>query len=50
LEQLEGYEIDITFVQEFQDDAINRDELNLIRAIYPELMQETLLLTELEKE
>jgi len=50
LEQLEGYKIDITLKQDFENDAISQGEIDLVRAFFPELMRDTLYLLELEKE
>lgn len=50
MEQNNGTEFELRFKTDALDDAVSQEELDLIRAFFPELMRDTLNLLELQKE
>jgi len=50
LKDKDNYDVSIRLKTELQDDAVSEAELALIRAALPELIRETLIHMELEKE
>jgi len=50
LKNEDNYNVSIRLKAELQDDAVGEAELALIRAALPELIRETLMRMELEKE
>jgi len=50
LEKKDQYDVSISFKAELQDEAVSEAELALIRAALPDLIRETLMHMELEKE
>ena len=50
MEQINGTDFELKFKQEALDDTVSKEELDLIRAFFPELMRDALILLELQKE